>query len=282
MHTSYATAIPALREGQLSELGYKAESYVAEGAVRAGLLIVRGSSRKQAQHPAAIPAADTNSLKLSFNSSTAVQSFDTIAEFDGATGMGRISPAVPVTMTFDAGNVADWNNPSGSLIIEVYGIDASGNKIKDSMIHVNGAGAETISTELCFAAVHQIDFPNCNGNTGTGEIGTSAAKAEYGKLDVLGIAIYDRATEPAATTGYDFDDTEAFSVLKNGKIGVTVEDAVALDDPVYVRVVAAGADLRGQFTGDLQADDANFALLLGARYTRAAAGDGIAELELRY
>lgn len=270
------TAVPnAAREGQRISSDALVESGLAEHTLRAGLLAIRGTTGQQVDHPLAIPGADVDSLiTVAVGASAAAKvSYDTIAEFDGAIGMARISPAVPITWSPDAS--ADWNTVTGECVVDIYGEDADGEPIHDTLSRPNGAGAAIYTTAHCFSRVRRIDQQACVGAAGTCTFGTSAARCEYGKLDALGVVNYDRGTPPATTAGYDYEVGQVAPIQKSGLVAVTTEDAVAPGDPVFVRVVVAGADLRGQFTGDLQADDASFARVLGWTWESTTPADSV-------
>lgn len=278
-----STGLPAAaREGQTISSDALIESYVAEHTMRAGLLAIRGTTGQYADHPLAIPVADPNALITNAVGASAAAAFtyNTIAEFDGVIGLLRISPPVPVTWTLDAS--VDWNTVTGGCEVDIYGEDADGQPIVDHLFHPNGAGVQTYTTALAFSKVTRIDQQACVGAGGTCEFGTSADRSEYGKLDAIGVAVYSRETPPATTTGYDFEATQVVPIQRSGIIAVTTEDIVAnRDDPVYVRTVVAGADLRGQFTGPAQADDANFGRVLGWTWVEAvAAGDTVGYIRL--
>lgn len=270
------TAVPAVaREGQIISSDALIETGIAETSVRAGLLVTRGSTGQYVGHPAAIAAADPDGLiTVAVGASAAVPfTYNTIAEFDGATGQTRINPARPVTWSPDAS--ADWNTVTGGCEVDIYGEDADGQPIHDHLFRPNGAGAATYTTAMCFSLVYRIDQQACVGAGGTCTFGISADRAEYGRLDDVGVACYDRGTPPATTVGYDFEAHQVVPVLRQGLIAATTEDNVTPGEPVYVRTVVAGADLRGQFTGILQSDDANFARVLGWEWTTTTAADAV-------
>jgi hypothetical protein len=277
--STYSTAPLAHREGQIDEaFDNMTRSAYAEGAIRAGLLLVKGTSDDQVAHPAAIPGADVDAFATAIASSLAAQTINGAVSLDGVIGIGRCSPARPITMVFDAS--ADWDTIGGELRVDFYGIDANGNKIQDQIAKINGSGAVTLTTEHCFAQLEEGHIEASNGVGGTATIGVSNAKVEFGKLDVAGVAVYDCAREPASTTGYDYDNQDPVSVLSKGRIAVTVEHAVSVNDAVYVRSVLAGADLRGQFDGDAVSGNANFGRLLNARFVKSALADAVAVIEV--
>jgi len=184
-----------------------------------------------------------------------------------------------LTITYDAS--ADWDTPTGQRIDEFFGEDADGNPISEQVGKANGSGTLTVQTVQSFAYVNIVDMQASNAGTGTATIGV-AQGAEYGKLDFLGISVYDRMAEPSATTNYDFDANRVVPYLAgNGLVGALPEDTVTVGEDVYMRIVAgAGALIRGRFTGQLQADDANFCRVLGLKWASAAVGGSPALIEV--
>ena len=102
----------------------------------------------------------------------------------------------------------------------------------------------------------------------------------FGKLD-YGVALYDETTEPSATATVTFDADEPLNVMKQGIVAVVNETtaavAAAKGDPVAVRMVLAGADVRGQFSPFTSPSAGNFARLSGAYWleTVAAGATGL-------
>lgn len=273
------------REGALAESPWDAESYAAEGNIKFGLLLGFGTDpRKQVVPMAALPAADPNALMTvaQLASNVAGASYTTAAQFDGVIGLDRISPCRTVTITFAAANINDWNTPLGECLVEIYGYDEYGAEIKDSISRPNGvAGPVTYTTAKAFSSVYQIDIPACNGAAGTADAGVSNDRVALGRFDYPGIAIYDPATESFAATT-EVEDEDQVSVLVQGKFWAVPEHAVSNGDHVYVRVVLAGADVRGQFAGmDGAGLPATYAKLAGATWRSDSAADGIAIVELR-
>jgi hypothetical protein len=270
----------AYREGQLREAYSTPKSAIAEGHIRAGLLCLRGTNPQQVFHPAAIPAADPNAIDTALASAAATQTLTTAAQLDGVVGIGVTSPAKRLTVEFDAN--ANWDTPSGACRVEFWGEDANGEPTYDRIVKPNGSGAGIYTTAKHFSKVTRVDVEACNGAGGTAEIGHSAASVEFGTVDGVSVSLYDRAREPAAAVGYDFDTTETLSVLKKGLVAVTVETTIAVavtpGDAVYARSVVAGADLRGQFTG--VTSSADFGRVLGWKWRTTTAAGAVGLIEL--
>jgi hypothetical protein len=272
---------PVLRQGQLyDDSAHQIDSWIAEGDIRCGLLVARGTEpERQAAPLPVLPVADVDAIKTTFNSAAAAQTFAGAADLDGAIGIDSITPARSVTVSFDAS--ADWNSPSlPGIRITVYGHDADGNTNFNIIFHQNGIGAETVATAQAFSKVTRIDFEESVGAGGTATIGVSNDVVELGRLDYPGIALYDPLREPNTAVA-EIDDEEQFNVLRNGRIVCVPEHAVSPGDDVYVRILLAGADVRGQLTGqDGAGTPGTYAHLTSAHWITTTAADGLGAIEL--
>jgi len=281
--TTFPTTLPA-REGALAEGPYDAESYVAEGALKFGLIVDFGTNpRTQVRAMPVLPAVDVDAIMTAAQcvSNIAGATYSTAAHFNGAIGHDRISPCRTVSMTFEAANINDWNTPAGECLVEIYGLDEDGNPAKDAVSRPNNAATATYHTAMAFSSVTRIDIPACNGAAGTATVGVSNERVALGRADYPGIVIYDPATESFAATT-EVDDNDQCSVLSAGKFWAMTEHAVSPGDDVYVRVLLAGADVRGQLTGqDGAAVPATYAHLSNARWRSVAAADNLAIVELK-
>lgn len=272
---------PALRKGQIVE-GWPQGviSRACEGDLAAGSLVKLGTAPEtQVIELPALPAADPDAVMTSaaLASAATAQSLNA-SNFDGAIGRDRITPARTVTITFDAS--ADWDTPSGECRVDIYGVDALGAEIKDTISKPNGSGAGTYTTEKAYASVVHVDVEACNGAGGTADIGVSNARVELSQKDYPGVALYESIKEPN-TTAREFAQYEDVAVLKSGVVAVQVEHAVSAGDDAYVRVLESGADLRGQWTGQDGADTpASYARFPAAHFVSSASADGIAHLEI--
>jgi hypothetical protein len=141
-------------------------------------------------------------------------------------------------------------------------------------------GGVTIDSESAFSVPIGVYIGACDGaGGGVGTLGWAPTRAVLGRGD-FGIAAYERAKEPSAVAAVTFDATEALDVVIDGTIWCTVEATIALDvlvgDPVGVRVVAAGADVRGQLTRFTSPGVGDHVLLEGAQWLTAAAAGSLA------
>ena len=268
-------------EGQLMTKDSKCHSKIAEGAIKNGCLVIQGTSEQQVAHPAANPTADADAIAVDVPAATSVTILDTAAELDGTVGLSKFSPSRKVTLTFDAS--PDWDVAAG-LPIMVFGFSPSGKQINEKLTKYTGGGAETLTTIQYFSQVLVVELGAASAATGgLLDIGLSASQA-YGSLDGIGISVYDRGTEPASTTGYDYEDEWTLPVCVNGIVACTVDAtaavAVSIGDPVYVRVVASGSEIRGQFTGRITS--ANFSKVEGMKWVSDTAAGSLGKIQVRY
>lgn len=274
--TSTSASPAVLKEGQLACQPYHPpRSVVAEGEIRAGLLVQRGTDPEdQVKAVAALAAADDDAIALHLASAAAPTWYTADADIDdGVIGKGEIFPASSLMFTFDAS--ADWDATTGVVV----GVDADGHYLEE---RIDIATSTVYYTRGHFKRVLGVFFPTQTGAGGVCKVGVDATYGMSVSPKDSGVAVYDRAREPSDTSTVTFDDNETLSVLQAGQIAVTVEHAVVPGDPVGVRFVLAGADVRGQF--DVMPAQApgskTFALLTGARFLTTTAADGIAIVEL--
>jgi hypothetical protein len=162
---------------------------------------------------------------------------------------------------------ADWNDTDAI----VKGLDAYG-RPQQEVFKIPEGGNVTLTGALHFSQVTSVELPPGTSTNGTVDVGLGVS---IGPLNgkALGVSIYNPAREPGTFAQY-----EGLSAMRKGRIKVASETAVVEQGPVYVRVVAAGAEVRGAFRGSADANDC--ALLDGARWVSTTSGAGIAELEI--
>ena len=276
-----AVADPTPVEGQLIRGPWTDEiiSRTCEGDLAAGRLLEWGTDpATQVMEMAAIPVADADAIMTAAVFVTSAGLVDYLpAVFNGVIGFDRIAPARNVTITFDAH--ADWNVATG-LIIQVFGHDAYGAPIAEEHVKLTGSGAYTWTSLQAFSSVTTVRRGICAGAGGTGTVGVSSARMELSQNEYPGIAVYEAAKEPN-TAARNYADEEPVSILTHGRFIAVPEHAVTAGDDVYVRVLTAGADLVGQFTGmDGAVTPGTYAKLLGAKWLTPSAADGLATIEL--
>jgi len=267
-------ASPAiLKEGQLAQEPYHAPlSRVAEAAIRAGLLVQRGTTPDKEVKPIALLAVDDDAIDATIASAASAAYHDN-ADFAGAIGQGEIFPAQALSFTFDASG--DWDPTTGI----VKGIDADGNVVSEC---VPIATSTVYYTSNCFKRVLSFWIPAQTGAGGVCKIGIDYTYGMAVSPKDSGVAVYDRAREPSATTTVTFDALQTLAVLQAGVIAVTTEAAVVPGDPVGVRFVLSGTDVRGQFTKYVAGTPGSMelALLTGARWLTTTAADAIGLIEI--
>jgi hypothetical protein len=237
-----AVADPVLREGQIFNGPWpqKILSRIAGGNIGFGRLVDYGTDPEtQVQEIPVLPVADVDAIMTAAALASAAAAQDIASgNFDGAIGRDRISPCRCVTITFDAD--AGWDTPSGECRIDIYGTDASGASIKDTISKANGSGAVTITTRKAYAQVDRVHVEACNAATATATMGVSNDVVELTQRDYPGVAAFYRMKEPNVTTApvYEIAQYDEVDVLEEGRVVVVVEHAVSVGDQAYVRVLA--------------------------------------------
>lgn len=274
-------------EGQIEGTPKDVIVRYAQTAIRAGLLVQRGTAADQAAPLGALPVADADAILVGpFAPVVAGQLLIDVAGapggvLDGANGPARVAP--PRTMSATFSNHVNWGIAAlGGTWCYFLGM-LHGRLLREDFFLPAG-GNVTISSEQAFDVPVALYIGACDGaGGGTGTWGWSADRfvlhnGEYG------IAAYDLASEPSATATVTYDATEEVQIVLDGVVAVTNEAtnnaAAAVGDPVMVRVVAAGADVRGQFAPATSPLNGNFALLEGAEWLDATAAGSIGRIKI--
>ncbi len=256
------------------------DSFVAEGDMASGRLCARGTDpATQIAEMAALPAADVDAIATATVLVAAVTDATFyFGDFDGVIAGDRISPCRIPTITFDAST--DWDVAAG-LVVTWVGINADGVICSQSVTKATGGGAETLSGDIPLASVISIFIAAGSAATGgAATAGVSNDRVELSQLDYPGLSMY-RAPREVNTAARNIADEEAVDIMTTGRMMCVPEHAVSDGDHVYVRVLEAGADLRGQLTGmDGAGTPATYARLAGAHWRTAAAADGLAIVEI--
>jgi len=261
------------REGALAVAPYPAEivSRKAEGAIRAGLLVERGTAYDQVKPIAALPAADPNAINATAMLSAVAAAHHGPATFDGVVGASRIHPPQRLSLTLNAH--ADW--PDG--MISVQGEGPGGEMLVEDVL-IPAGGNIVLYTHGIFSLASDIWLPACGGVNGELLVGTEPTYYGVDPRGYPGIALYDRDGEPSATTTVTIDDEGDVSLLRKGWVWVIVEAAVVHGAPAYVRMVLAGSNVRGQWRGS---PATGFCRVPGAQFiTSQASVGGLATLEI--
>ena len=156
-----------------------------------------------------------------------------------------------------------------SDLATVTGIDADGDPMSEDFAIPNGGGATVTGAKL-FAKVTSIAIPAQSGPGGTFTAGFGALVGEITR-HVAGASMYDATKAPGA-----YSAGSTVPLLRKGRIYLQCEGANP-DDPVWVRVVASGAQVLGAVRGT--PDGNNTARLRGATF-RSTTSNGIAVVEL--
>jgi len=270
--TVYNASMAVAREGSIAQDfgACVVESAVAEAAVKYGLLVRRGTTAPQVAPLAALGAADPDAftgLGTPVASAALAQTILPVS-FVGVIGAGRVtSYAGRITFTLNAS--ADWDD----TFMEVYYETPSGSEEVETVQIPNGGNA-VVSTVGVATMLRKLVIDAQSGAGGTMDVGIDYTMPNVGlcEKNMLGVALVSHSVESfAAATEVPVNGQ--VNVLRRGAVWVVTETAVTAGDPVYVRVVAAGADVRGQFAGD--PDSTNYVRLAGAHFLAAAGVDGL-------
>lgn len=272
--TSYSTDNAVGRAGMLADFSepHNRDTGIASAAIGVGLAVLKGATGRQVS-PISDVTADVDTIVASGGATAATAQTIQTTALNGAIGQGRIVPAQQISLVLSSH--ADWN----ATVATVYGEDADGATIAENVL-IPDAGNQTVKTKAAFGRVTAVYLPAQGGTGGTFTVGTSPDAAEYSRADLRGVAEWQAAHMPYDTTTFtdgQYDANEDLPVITRGRVWVKVEDAVAKGDRAYVRIVASGSDLPGQFGGERSA---SFALVRGAHYTTAAAIDGLSAVQL--
>ena len=129
----------------------------------------------------------------------------------------------------------------------------------------------------------------CQASGGDDRCRLPASSSDVAKL--RGVARSDVSRDPnfppGGTPGYTYQIGDSVDLVYRGQVWVTVEDAVAPDDPAYVRHTSDGASNTqlGSWRGDADTGPSpgyvdRAALVTGARYLTTASAGGLALLDL--
>lgn len=252
-------------------------SRISEGQIRVGLLLEQGTSHNQIKPVSALPAADTDSITLTPISCAAGQTTYGFGSFDGVVGSNPMGVCQQYTIALN--NHADWLDSIGQVVYE----EPSGAEVPEDIL-IPALGNVVLTTDGLGRRFKSITIPAGGGANRTVTIGTTPVNAYGLNRDFfLGVGVYDRMALPSATATVTIDDERPCSVLTKGRAWVISETAVTAAQialggaPAYVRMVTAGADVRGQFRSS---PAANFCRLPGARLITVCGADGLTVLDL--
>lgn len=267
--TSYDNEPAIGYAGQLADVGPRDIASAANSSatgIAAGLVVLRSGDRLVRPILSTDePSADNDAIIASGVASATTAQAITSGSFNGAVGAGEISPPMNLTLTLNSH--ADWD-PS-TIVVE--GLGPKGEPISEAFEVANGGNAVLTGT-VPFSFVTAVKIPPQTGTNGTLLVGTGVKLGPLAKL-AAGITLYDPMREPGAYAQY-----ERVSVLRRGRVLVSAEAAVTAGQPVYVRFVATGGEVRGALRG--APDSTDCALLPGARWATTTTGAGLAVVDL--
>lgn len=285
MQTTYNLNPAAALEGMLADAGNcEVITALAQAAIRMGIVVVKhnGDADDLCRPPPAV-AASVNSIIVTGVSTAGQQIYAPAAggglDFDGTGiggGDGIMSPvARNLRVVFDGH--ADWDVTTAVAA----GYDEDGDYVTENFAVATSAN---LTGTVLFSRLISFTLPAQTGGGGTFTMGVGTLLGDLTGKHGLGVAALMTSRGQADTaTGYDAN--EDVSIVRKGRVWVLAEEAVEPGDPVYVRMVAAGAEVLGRLRrtedGTLgTAPDA--ALLRGARWvtTTAAAALGVIEINL--
>jgi hypothetical protein len=262
------------REAGLAQGGARdIVSGFADAALKYGLLLQRGSADRNVKPMDALPSADADAFTATPLATAASPQVFSGADFDGVVGAG-IVPGYSQRAVFALSSHADFDATTMTVCYETQ----DGSEAIDNLAVPDG-GNTSLYTTRPVSVLKWVALPAQSGTGGTITIGQDPT-ALYLGLDprvFVGVGSYDPATESYAATTEVAENHEV-DVLRRGRLYVVVEAAVADGDPAYVRVVASGSDVRGQFRGSYAA---NFVRLPHAHFVSTqGTADGLAVLQL--
>jgi hypothetical protein len=267
--TAYDTTPPLGYPGALADSGpSRTKTVLAAVIIVAGLLVIRMDGVGKGYLPTAPDAADPDAIIATGASTAGVQNLSGVA-LNGAIGGDEMIPSRNLVLVLSSH--ANWDLTTAT----VTGTDADGNVIQEDFV-IPDAGNVTVTGVKHFATVTNLRIPAQAGTSGTFTLGTGSLLGPITGRAAHGVALYDATREPEAyPVGY------GVPVVQQGRVFVTSETTYDDGDPVYVRLIAAGAEVAGQFRATPDANDC--ALVRGARFVLPpgrTGSIGVAEIEL--
>lgn len=206
--------------------------------IEPGKPVFRTSSGDRCAGLPAAMVADVDAIKTNIVSSGGIQNLTT-ADFNGVIGAGELP--LPARLTLVVAGV-DWNATSAT----VTGLDENGIPISETLSIPNDGG--TVNSVRYYSRVLTLSIPAQGGAGGTGTLGYLADFTLDGG-QFLGLSVRTAKTryDHAATNAENYTDEEEMSVLEEGDMFVTVENAGRAGDVLHVRLIAAGDEKIGAF-----------------------------------
>ncbi len=274
---SYPNRTKIGREGQVADVSLaQIDSFLVETSiVKVGLLTEQGSSDRLLDPLAPLTPTAPEAIKLPFASEATEQSL-VASDFDGAIGSERSTRAKSIIVTLDAS--ADWIDSDGFII----GIDASGKLLAPERFHIPAGGGVAIPSKRAYCRAVETYFPPQGGGGGEASIGFSNDVVEVGPATNPGVGVYDPYIEYLSQLG-EYRPRNQINCMLKGRFYARPEHDVTAGEEAYVRIVADGDDVLGQFTGYAgAADPATYARVHKAKWRDTTASRGLAKLEIDF
>jgi len=266
VQTTYGFYSDGLIAGQLVDNGHReVNSVIAEAAIQAGLVVIRGGTTRTEGRPPTTPdVADVDGIIATIVSASTAQTISG-ASLDGVVGGGEMFPPRNVTLTLSSH--ANWD----ATVATVIGTDEDGRVIQENLLIPDGGNA-TVTGVRHFRTVTSLYIPAQAGTAGTATMGFGSS---LGPIDhgVHGVAVYDASREPEA---YPVD--YLVPCLKRGQIAVNCETSYTDRNPVFARCIAAGSEVAGQVRATADANDC--ALMKRARFVGSGTA-GVCTIDLQ-
>ena len=265
IQTTYAFDRAIGYPGGIADSGPRdVKSVVAAVIIAAGLLVVQGATRAKGYLPTTPDVADVDAIIATGASTAGVQNVSG-ASLDGVVGQGEMAPARNLVLVLSSH--ANWD----LSVATVTGVDSDGKVISEDF-PIPDAGNVTVTGTKHFAKVTNLRIPAQSGTAGTYTLGTGSSLGPINGRFVHGVALYDASREPEA-----YPVNYVVPCVRKGRVFVTSETSYSDGDPVFVRFVATGDEVAGQFRN--AADSTDCALLEGARF-RGTGSAGVAIIDL--
>jgi len=265
VQTTYPTTRSLGYAGALADSGPSdVKSVIAAVAIAAGLVVITGATPANGYLPTAPDAADVDAFVTAGASAVTEQTLSG-AGLDGVIGASMLT--VPRNVVLVLSSHADFD----ATVATVTGIDNDGNVVQEDLRIPNGGNA-TVTGVQVFAKISSLYIPAQSGVGGTFTLGTGSKLGAINGQAVHGVALYDATREPEAyPAGYPVP------CVRRGRVFVTSETSYSDGDPVFVRFIAAGAEVAGQVRNSPDSNDC--VLLQGARFWRSGSA-GVAAINL--
>lgn len=266
VQTTYPSELTALLPGMVVRGGERTIGRACSAATIAGTVCLRRSDTTASQIASGDePTADPDAILASGGASSATAQTISGASLNGVYGDDLFFPPRNVTLTLN--NHADWDTTEAVAT----GLAPDGNLQQETLLIPNGGNA-TVTGKLPFSRIDSLYVPAQSGSGGTFTMGVGTV---LGAIDrqCAGVATYIASKPTGAFAQYD-----DIALLVEGEVCVVSETAATEGDPVYVRFVATGDEVRGQVRNTPDGNDC--ALLQGAVYARSLAAAGNARIRL--